>query len=73
MTTGEEGGHHEDHTEAQGLGNVHQLGVQQVGLAGHENDGPDILQDQDSYGQAAGNGVYLELIVQKLHDDEGGA
>src|SRR5947208_386327 len=47
-------------------------GVGEVGLEGEDEDGVDVLDDEDAEGESAGEGVELALVVEEF-DDDGGA
>ena len=49
------------------------VGVRQVGLHGHEQDGPEILDHEDAQGQPPREHLQLELVPQELDHDEGRA
>ena len=44
----------------------------QAGLQDDDDDRPQILEDQQAEGDAAGHGVELESLLEQLDDEQGG-
>src|SRR5262249_23478480 len=44
--------------------------ISEVGLHGHEENGPDVLDDEDAQREPSGQDLQLELVAQELHDDQ---